>query len=320
MIDAPPFASRMIRRAALQDMRVDSLDLADVLSDQVRRLIGSHSRTRKAIGIFGLIGQHNQVSEFAGSDSPLNVRLRRSRKSRTLLSLILSDIGSLVETLATSIVQIIGNSMLWIWKTVNANSFILAILAFSVLINLVFSSRQVSEWWRERKATTFMSKLGVGSDQLMIKAISVKDIEDAIVPNDWSSSVIAKRNGSMCRNTFDGIMNISDHPDGTLPGSESFPVFQEPEAVHLQARRYHLNRRRHDLMVALRIVNVIEQKILHAEWESWLVAEKARCHHFRTILEKNTTELKEERRNEVTGWYKSYCGSCEKDYRQMLKV
>ena len=307
----PSLASRMIRRAALQDMRVDSLDLADVLSDQVRRLVGSHGRTRKAISIFGPLGQNNQISEFAGSDSPLNTRLRRSRQPRTLANIVLLDIGSLVETLTISIIQIIGSSLLWIWKTVNANSLILTVLAVSILINLGFSSRHTSEWRRERTATTFMSKLGVGYNHVMTKAIYINDIEDVISSEGRGPSVASKKSGSVCRNTFNSIMSLSDQQEGATPGPDSSQILRDSEAVRLQSKRLHLSSRRHDLMVALRIVNTIEQKILEAAWESCLFAEKVRCHHFRTVIENNKTELMKEISNELMGWHDYYCGICE---------
>ena len=311
MTKALPLASGVIKRAALQDMKTDALDLADVLSDQVRRLVGCHGRTKKAISIFGLVGQQTQVSEFAGSESPLNARLRRSRKRRTLTSVVLYDLGSLAETLATSIIQIIANCIQWGWKTVTANSLILVLLTLSVVANLVFSTGSTSEWWRERKASGFMSKLGVGSDHTMSKAVYINDIRDLTALDISSSSSTVVGSGSMCRDAFSSIMMLSDSPDSGGLGMASAGISHAPRADRLQRTRRHLGTRRHDLLVAMRVVNSIELEMLKAEWEAWLVEESARCHHLDRMLKNNGTDVAAERRSEASRWHERYCGSCE---------
>ena len=312
-----PLASGMIKRAALQDMKTDALDLTDVLSDQVRRLVGVHGRTKKAVNIFGLVGQQTQVSEFAGSESPLNARLRRSRKRRTLTSIVLYNLGSLAETIAASVLQIIGNCIQWGWKTVTANSLILALLTFSIVGNLVFSSRNTSEWWRERRASRFMSKLGVGSDRTMSKAVYISDIGDLTVMDTSSSSSTLDGSGSSCRNTFDNIMNLSESPDSGSLGIASTRISHEPRADRLKRTRQNLGSRRHDLLVAMRVVNSIEREVLKAEWEAWLVEENARCLDLGSMLRKNKTNLEGEKRMEVARWHEIYCGSCERESARM---
>lgn len=68
----------------------------------------------------------------------------------------------------------------WTWKTSSANSIILSLLAFSVLTNLFYSSRDTSEWWHERNAGKFMTRVGVGPNLIMSKAVYLKDINEVV--------------------------------------------------------------------------------------------------------------------------------------------
>lgn len=171
---------------------MDSLDLADLITDQVRKL-GPKSRTKKAIEIFGHVGQQTQVSEFTNADVPLPSQLRRSMTRRTMARLIIDAIASLFESVLTSLLQWIGVLMRWVWKTANANSFIIGILALSVLTNLFFSSRDTSAWWKERNASKFMTRLGVGPNQMMSKAVYVSDLDGVVSNTVWNQSVPESR-------------------------------------------------------------------------------------------------------------------------------
>lgn len=81
--------------------------------------------------------------------------------------------------------QVVFDFVRWTWKTVNANSILLAILAMSVLVNVIFSSKNTSEWWRERNAGKFMAKLGIRPDVTMSKAIYLHELREstALEPN-----------------------------------------------------------------------------------------------------------------------------------------
>ena len=176
---------------ALHDLELDALDLADVINDQVKKL-GAHSRTKKAIQIFGLVGQQTQVSEFTGSDLPLISRTRRTMQSRTLAGLYLWSFGSSIDSYLASFltraVAVVG----WTLKTVNANRILLILLVFSAMANLIFSSGKTSEWWRERKAGQFMARMGVGPNPSMSKAIYLHDLYDAAV--DEAGAIVRPEN------------------------------------------------------------------------------------------------------------------------------
>ena len=312
-----PFGGAMISRAALSDMELDALDLVDVLADQVRRLVGVHGRTKKAVTIFGLVGQHNQISEFAGSDSPLKARLRRSRKPRSLMGILVRDVGSLLETVAASILQMITACVRWSWKTFSANFLILLVLLSSFALNLVFSSKGLSTWWQERKIENLMTRLGIGAHQSMTHAVFVNELVEATASNTAHSDA----SSSVCRDTFDDLMNLS-HPSIGIVSTASSPERQAATALRLQRTRKHLGTRRHDLLVAIRVVNSIEREMVDAEWESWLREENARCRQLGTLIKLNNTDGQSQavdklagRRDEIVRWHESYCGSCREEER-----
>lgn len=167
----------------MKDLELDALDLADVITDQVRNFASVHGRTKKSIQIFGSVGLQTQISLFAGNDAPLKAQLRRKMRRRTLTALAFESIGSLAESIATSAIQIVFNFVRWTWKTVDANSVLLAVLAMSVLVNVIFSSTNTSEWWRERKASKFMARLGIGPDLTMSKAVYLNELRTALEPS-----------------------------------------------------------------------------------------------------------------------------------------
>ena len=147
--------------------------------DQVRYFASAHGRTKKAIQIFGLVRSSTQSSLFAGSDMPLKTQLRRTMRRRTLTALAFESLGSLLESVATSAIQVVFEFVRWTWKTINANSVLLAVLVMSILVNVIFSSTSTSEWWRERKAGKFVARLGIGPDLTMSKAIYLHELRES---------------------------------------------------------------------------------------------------------------------------------------------
>ena len=150
-----------------------------MIADQVRNFASVHGRTKKAIQIFGPVGLQTQSSLFAGSDAPLKAQLRRKMRHRTLTTLAFESLASLLESVVTSAIQMVFDLVRWIFRIIDANSVLLAVLVMSVLINVIFSSTRTSEWWRERKAGKYMARLGIGPDLTMSKAIYLHDLRES---------------------------------------------------------------------------------------------------------------------------------------------
>lgn len=127
-------------------------------------------------------------------------------------------------------------------------------------------------------------------------------------------------------------MNLRDedasHPSQWLSfGRPSQP----PAARRLQKSREHLGMQRHDLLVAMRVVNSIEREILRAEWENWLIGENVKCKHLGAVLNQNNTKLLADkskngqnpldgdsgRLEDIRSWQQQYCKTC---YQELKNV
>ena len=317
-VKPPPYVKSLITEAALKDLELDALDLTDVIAEQVRNFASAHGRTKKAIQIFGQVGVQTQISEFASSEVPLQARLRRSRKHHTLTALAFESFASMAESVVTSAGQIILRFIVWIWRTINANGIILGILGVSVIVNIISSSTGTYNWWNERKARKYMAHLGLGPDLTMSKTVYVHDLEEPTalgLRNDEDSS-------SQCRDTFNAIMSLpdADTPDPSKAASTSKPL--RTTAHRLQKTRRHLGSKRHDLLVAMRVVNSIEREMVQAEWETWLMDESMRCQQLGTMIRRKDTELSSSPENpnraeDVKAWYQEYCGSCSQEQEKL---
>lgn len=111
-------------------------------------------------------------------------------------------------------------------------------------------------------------------------------------------------------NAFQSLANASS-PDA--PPEDILPALASPTsratARRLRRTRQRLASYRHDLVVAMRVVNGVEREVVRSEWEAWLADESARCEEMRGVLERDGGE----RAEGVRGWVEGYCGSCEGD-------
>jgi hypothetical protein len=177
------FSKSLVERQALDDCGLDALDLVDVIADQARKL-GPHSRTKKAIHIFGYIGQQKSVALFPAAQSGFSKRPQI--KQRTLTHMLFETVRSFGESAISSLMMWSFAAIRSLWKVMSAHSIILIVLLLSMLMNAFFTSRDTSEWWSDRNAAKFMTRIGVGPNSMMSKAIYLKDLDEALttLPNE----------------------------------------------------------------------------------------------------------------------------------------
>lgn len=178
----PPLSKALVQRQALEDARRDAEELADVATDQVRKL-GAHSRTKRAIQVYGNIGQQTQVVIFTPGDTQAEGATAKKTSNmvrpRTLTEMVLETLRSILESVATSLLMWSFAGIRTIFSVFTAHRVILAILALSVITNVVFTGREGSSWWSERSATKFMGRMGVGPNTMMSKAVYIADLDEA---------------------------------------------------------------------------------------------------------------------------------------------
>ncbi|KAL2822535.1 hypothetical protein BJX63DRAFT_123140 [Aspergillus granulosus] len=315
---SPYGIQRVIDKQAMGDLEEDAMDLVDLVGDQVRKL-GLHSRTKKAITIFGHVGRQSLTSQFS-IDPAAKLEPRRPRTQRTLVQLLYETFVSFLQSAISSIIIWIFALLRWVWKTVNANKIILVLLASSVLLNGFYSSRATLDWWHERKVGNFMARIGVHPDHVMSKAIYMQDIDEAI-----ANSTIGYATGDVsdCFYTFQQQTVRDPATPFSLSTSDRKDSMARSAARRIQQTREKLGVYRHNLLVALRVVNSIEKEVLQSEWERWLQQELRRCRQVEGLLAAkdagNISGIDGEQsvltglNDDVREWYETYCSSCQKE-------
>ncbi|KAK7742124.1 SNF1-interacting protein [Cytospora paraplurivora] len=345
----PPLSKTLIQRQALEDAQRDAEELADVATDQVRKL-GPHSRTKRAIQVYGNIGQQTQMVVFTpgeaaqAREAAAAANGKKSIQPRTLSDMAFETLKSLMQSVATSLLMWTLAGLTRIFSVVNVHRVLLLVLSISVITNVVFTGREGSTWWTERGATKFMSRMGVGPNVMMSKAIYIADLDEAAL----SSVVVAPEGGSECYDTFRQIMNNTslDSPyeevGATLSSSTS-----KATARRVRRTRQRLGSYRHDLLVAMRVVNSIEKEMIQSEWENWLSDENLRCEQVRMMLSEKSSSssssskaasgtssvisgddgqqkvmrpIDEKRVEALRQWHVEYCGSCQAEREQVLEA
>ncbi|KAE8144998.1 hypothetical protein BDV25DRAFT_79388 [Aspergillus avenaceus] len=317
---SPHGLQSIIDKQATGDLEQDALDLVDLVGEQVRRL-GANSRTKKAIAIFGHVGCQNSVSKLGEAD--FKIEPRKPRTQRTLPQLLYETFLSFLQSAISSVMMWSYALLRWIWKTANANIIILALLMSSMLINGFYTSRDTYEWWHERRTEKFMARLGVQPDQVMSKAIYMRDIDEVVANSTWGQ---ASDNASDCFATFhqQTVRNVGTPLSLSASGPRDSAT--KSAAKRLQQTRERLAIYRHNLVVGLRVVNSIEREVLQNEWERWLRQELRRCQQIDDLIWKgynndgDDTQVDQKGQNifaglsdDVRQWYESYCTSCSQE-------
>ncbi|KAM0284817.1 hypothetical protein ACHAQH_001738 [Verticillium albo-atrum] len=332
----PAFSKRLVERQALDDAGGDAEDLAEVATDQVRKL-GSHSRTKRAIQVYGNIGQQTQVVVFSPAET--DGAKKQVIKQRTLTAMLLETVRSFGESAVTSVIMWAIAGVRTFFSVVTAHRLLLMLLGLSALTNVFWASKEQSGWWSERKAVRFMKNVGVGPNVMMSKAIYMADLGEAsgaVYNSSWPED-------SACYSAFQLVTNSTDL-DAPFEGAGSTLTAASSRATARRVRhtRQRLGSYRHDLLVAMRVVNSIEREMVQSEWENWLADETMRCDQLKTVLvekdenDRNSGKGKakakragdqkvmpsldgEERKAKLRMWHDTYCGSCRLEQRALLE-
>ena len=179
----PFLIGSIVERKALADLALGALDVVDVTFEQVRRL-GHQNNTKKAIQVFGPIGQEKQIIEFHGSERSMPARVDYTMKQEALPYLIVEQLIISSKNLVASVIVYTVAAVRWSWTTLNANLLIFLLLIFSALFNTLLLSKASFAWLQERRAGMYMQDLGIGQDLIMGKSISVVDLDLAILPDE----------------------------------------------------------------------------------------------------------------------------------------
>ncbi|KAK3723516.1 SNF1-interacting protein [Vermiconidia calcicola] len=304
------YLKHLIEKQALNALEADASDLTNVAMDQVAKL-GNHSKTNKAIEIFGNVGQQWSVPTVV--DVSAVPGLVKQAKAVSLVKLIASD--AVVRVLrafgmALDVVIALGKGVVGLCT---AHTLLVGLLLASVLYNSWYGYRDGLVWWHERNASKYMSRLGVRPEPVMTKAVYLTDIDAIVTPtvNDTLISFSDYPGVKSCRSTF-GEQVLS--PSTSLIGT----------GARLHRSRDAMARYRHDLLVALKVVNRIERDMVLAEWEDWVQAEEKKCARVESMLVERRKKSKKDGKAKGKGKggdlvsleaelgadFAGYCASC----------
>lgn len=136
--------------------------------------------------------------------------------------------------------------------------------------------------------------------------------------------------------SHDYFMDIANMTDVNSPYHLAGVPFSvkstQSTARRLRRTRQHIGSYRHDLMVAMRVVNNVEREMMKAEWENWLLDENNRCRQVQAMLQeeggKGDAKVKgwqkalgaepRERGDELRTWHDEYCGSCRLEQDRLM--
>ncbi|POR34828.1 Putative PH domain-containing protein C19A8.02 [Tolypocladium paradoxum] len=332
---APALSKNLVERQALQDAANDAEELAEMATDQVRKL-GPRSRTNRAIQVYGHVGQQTQVVVF--SPAATESSKKQAIKPRTLTAMLVETARSFAESAVSSLIMWAFAALKKLFGVISAQRLILALLGFSALTNLLLTSTESSTWRRERSAARFMQRIGVAPNPMMSRAIYIADLDEA---SGATGNELSFPANSTCFSTYRVLL---DATDVDAPWEDAGAALASPSsratARRLRRTRQRLGSHRHDLLVAMRVVNSIEREMMQSEWENWLINEKSLCDDLDSLLrggdgdgrgadrgqptggsstQKVLGSMKEDRKKALEEWRDSYCGSCRKDLGAMMK-
>ncbi|KAL7946172.1 hypothetical protein V8C42DRAFT_319760 [Trichoderma barbatum] len=329
---SPPLSKSLVERQALRDAVSDAEELAELATDQVHKL-GTRSRTNRAILVYGQVGHQTQMVVF--SPAPTDARKKQAIKPRTLTAMLFETVRSLGESVVSSVILWIIAALKKIFDVVTAHRLILLLLGLSIATNLMLSSTESLTWWQERRAANFMRRVGVSPNHMMSKAIYLADLHEASGANNDEP---AFPKNSTCFSTFRELLDTTsmDSPWEEAGASLSLPS-SRATARRLRKTRQRLGIYRHDLLVAMRVVNSVEREMLQSEWETWLANEQSLCDNLEEMLhddksrsgkdktddsssQKPMGSIPPERRRALEAWRDDYCGSCRSDHASALQA
>ncbi|KAK4541550.1 hypothetical protein LTR36_007847 [Oleoguttula mirabilis] len=276
-----PYVQRLIEMQAINTLEADALDLTNVAMDQVAKL-GSHSKTNRAVEIFGNVGQQTQaplidasaMTNLGGTGAAAGLKQRKAvGLPRLVVNDVLARLLGLVS-MAFGVLVALGKAVV---SVCTAHTLLVAMLAISMVYNSWYGYREGLSWYHERSAGRFMTRLGVTPNPAMSKSIYLTDIDELVAPTNFNhtlAAMIPAGSARTCKTTFSELVSSTDSSLGP-PHRQGARLHRTRDALALY---------RHDLLVALRVVNRVESDVVSAEWEEWVRAEEQKCARVEQML------------------------------------
>ena len=159
-------------------MKRIALDIVDVVADQVERL-GIGGGTKKAMHIFGHVGQQIQASRLSATDVPPpsktpRFQVRQKPLYRLLLAAASSSLWDHLVTIMSSLMDILQTFI----KVASVHNVLFFSFLISISMNMLGSSAILKDFWTDQRTTNTMRRLGVHADTFLTRSVTLKDISE----------------------------------------------------------------------------------------------------------------------------------------------
>ena len=113
-----------------------------------------------------------------------------------------------------------------------------------------------------------------------------------------------------------------------LPEAYLHSLSAKQTARRLKRSRKSIASHRHDLLVAMRVINTLDKEMLQAEWENWLFDENERCEELVELTTLDTDSEASTRAENISSgrgknleeWSITYCKSCAADKEYVMRA
>ncbi|KAI5853565.1 hypothetical protein BZA05DRAFT_33082 [Tricharina praecox] len=297
----PMFSKNIVQQQAQEDLDNDALDLGDVVAEAIGKL-GKSANVLTAMQIFGGINGQTVVPATPSAGAITGIQPKQDTppkpihapripiKQHSLSQMLLENTLSLAESAVSNVIMSIVAVVKGIAGLFSAHWILLGLLGFSVVANTALSTRAVTAYWSERRAHALLESISAAPDGTMARAITISDLELAVAP----AGNITHPSGGMCWSKF---LSRATSGDGTM-------------GQRIHGGRETLGRYRHDLVVAVRVVNALERELVKAEWERWVYGELERC-RFAARLLRSMEGVEGIDGLQGAHGLEEYCGDCE---------
>lgn len=164
-----------------------------------------------------------------------------------------------------------------ILQSLSAQRILVAIIAFLSILNMYLGARTTQHYWNAREASGLAREAISFEPMIMERAIYIKDVHDLIRRDRLIAS------NSTCFKTFQNMSFVLNFDQPASWRSAYEDELTRNVATKLRKSLQEIGIRRNELLVNLRMLNVLEEEIARGEWKNWLVNELERCDHLKHL-------------------------------------